>query len=325
MQQIGGNWSETVNGVCEDANGNVYVTGALGGYNAPGGTIGGVLFPVLGTRDIFLAKFDASGNYVWGVTAGGEKVPEDVNEAEYGRNILYDSITNTIVLQGTYDSEDAYFGPGISAAGRGMFVAKYDLNGTCLWLQTVPWGIVYGMTIDDSGNIYAETARTVLFDDLLLVKYSPGGEVIWSKDIGYNIGDAWAADDNGTLIIAGACFENSNLLGTTFTPAASGWDALIARIDTSCTQVLATQQLGADSLALYHDLEILSNGALIITGAFINRLYVPNDTVVSIPDQLVRFLMKADSAGNPEWVETLPMVGTINSAALLSMSGESTF
>ena len=31
VQQIGGNWSETVNGVCEDANGNVYVTGALGG------------------------------------------------------------------------------------------------------------------------------------------------------------------------------------------------------------------------------------------------------------------------------------------------------
>ena len=58
VQQIGGSGDERVWDICTDANGNVYVTGETGGA-----IIGADTFLVNGTRDAFLAKFSAAGEY----------------------------------------------------------------------------------------------------------------------------------------------------------------------------------------------------------------------------------------------------------------------
>ena len=54
--------------VCTDPSGNVIVAG---GYAAPSMQIGTVTINSLGSGDIYLAKFDPSGNVIWVQTIGG--------------------------------------------------------------------------------------------------------------------------------------------------------------------------------------------------------------------------------------------------------------
>jgi hypothetical protein len=138
--------------VCTDPSGNVIVAG---GYAAPSMQIGTVTINSLGGGDIYLAKFDPSGNVIWVQTIGGT-----------GLDVVGGVCTSTngdIYISGSYDSPvltlSTYNLTQASTFGNmDIFVAKYNTNGAALW------ALKYGTTGNEraTGIHYSNSLGNVL-------------------------------------------------------------------------------------------------------------------------------------------------------------------
>jgi hypothetical protein len=226
------------NGIGLDALGNVYVTGYfnLSGTFAPGEVNQTTLVPV-GGLDIFLAKYDNNGNFIWAKQAGSSFF--DQAEA-----LAVDPSGNSYVT-GRFGST-ARFGAGegnqtdLTAPGSAedIFVAKYNSNGLLQWAKRAGGTGTdrgFGIAIDDAGNSYVtgifngsamfpatfgpgEANQTNLVaenfeDDLFVAKYNDNGLLQWVKRAG------GLEDDRGAAIAvdsAGRSYVTGNISGRAF-------------------------------------------------------------------------------------------------------------
>ena len=111
--------------------------------------------PSAGFRDIFVAKYEASGDLVWAKRAGGTSTDE-------GHGIAVDGAGNSYVTGDFRDS--ATFGPGetnattlTSAGGDDIFVAKYEASGDLVWAKRAGGTSTdegHGIAVDGAGNSY---------------------------------------------------------------------------------------------------------------------------------------------------------------------------
>src|SRR4051794_8660798 len=69
----GGTGDDNTTGIATDASGNVYIIGA---YQSSPLAIGDTTLPNAGNWDVFLAKYDAAGNFIWARSAGGSSRDE---------------------------------------------------------------------------------------------------------------------------------------------------------------------------------------------------------------------------------------------------------
>jgi len=134
-------------GITIDDAGNNYVTGSFNGPIYFG------LYPLYssGYDDIFVAKIDENGNWLWATQAGGSSSDDS------GYGITIDNAGNCYVT-GIF-MYTATFGPYslISSGYDDIFVAKMDENGNWLWATQAGAGSDdsgYGITIDNAGNSY---------------------------------------------------------------------------------------------------------------------------------------------------------------------------
>ena len=143
------------NSISLDENGNVYLTGyfknetKFGSYN----------FTANGTSDIFLVKYDPSGNVVWAKQAGG-------NDDDGADGICVDNLNHLIYITGQVHSNGYFDSLYYQIIGfMDVFVAAYNLDGEAVWLKT--YGGHYrdagaAVTVDKNGYIYS----TGLFNDI---------------------------------------------------------------------------------------------------------------------------------------------------------------
>lgn len=115
-KKVGGNSSESANGIVEDGNGNVTVTGYYGSSSVAFGTI--TVYNSPGSNEIFLVNYDANGNAMWVKTAGG-------SQSDYSYNIAKDAFGN-YYISGSFMSNDLTIGTTtLNHAGNGdIFIAK---------------------------------------------------------------------------------------------------------------------------------------------------------------------------------------------------------
>jgi hypothetical protein len=85
-------------GIAVDASGNSYVTGGFEGT----ATFGSTTLESSGSQDIFVAKLDNRGNWLWAKKAGG-------TDSDYGYGIAVDASGNSYVT-GYFYSATATFG-----------------------------------------------------------------------------------------------------------------------------------------------------------------------------------------------------------------------
>lgn len=147
----GDNYAE-VRGIAVDALGQAYVTGEFF-YNL---TVGSTQLTRAGgplsTRDVWVAKLDAEGAFLWAIRGGGTGWDE-------GKGIALDRAGNAFVtgiLQGSGTFGEVSF----STAGTSTddaFVAKVNPAGTTLWVRTsgsLAMKSGRGLVVDPSGNSY---------------------------------------------------------------------------------------------------------------------------------------------------------------------------
>ena len=115
----------TANAVLTDAAGNAYVTGSY----MESVDFGTIQRTSEGLSDIFIAKLDASGNYLWVQSAG------TFYDGEYGYRLAFDGVGNLIVT-GNYHGTLTFSGNSISTNGDAdIFVLKLTPQGNVTWLK----------------------------------------------------------------------------------------------------------------------------------------------------------------------------------------------
>ncbi|OFX44628.1 MAG: hypothetical protein A2046_01215 [Bacteroidetes bacterium GWA2_30_7] len=146
-------WSKKINsasgeniiqGITIDGSGNIYITGQFQGNNFDvdlSGTVTASDLSSAGSNDIFYAKYDNNGNYVWAYRIGG-------TGSDYGKSIALDG-SNNVYITGWFSNVTVDFNPSgttndlTNSGGADIFYAKYDNNGSYQWAQKI------GGTSDD--------------------------------------------------------------------------------------------------------------------------------------------------------------------------------
>ncbi len=134
-KSMGGTLSEWANAIETDNSGNVVFTGYFGGTADfdPSPSVFNIV-SVAATTDIFLAKLDANGNFLWAKQLGGTGF-------DLGASLAIDTWGN--VFSTGFFSGTADFDPGagtynISAVGTGnTFISKLDVSGNFVWAGNI--------------------------------------------------------------------------------------------------------------------------------------------------------------------------------------------
>lgn len=155
-RNAGGTENDQSIGVTVDGTGNAYITGFYRGTATFGLSPTTTTFTSRGGQDIFVAKYNTSGSFLWAKTAGS--VNNDV-----GDGIIVDNIGSNVYIVGLF-SGTLSFGPGlgtnsvVSAGSNDVLLYKLSSNGDFVW-RTSGGGTSldegYDITIDNSnGNVY---------------------------------------------------------------------------------------------------------------------------------------------------------------------------
>jgi len=266
--------------IATDSQGNQYVTGGF----ADTATFGSHTLTASGGNDIFVAKLDPSGNWIWAVKAGGIGY-------DRGNNITLDSTGNAYVTG--YFADTATFGSHTLTAGgttynTNIFVAKLDPNGN--WLQAVQAegassGSGTDIVLDIAGNAYVTgtfygtatfgshtlTADGSGYGDIFVAKLNASGNWLWAVKAGGTGGDEGrgiALDGADNTYVTGSFRGTATFGNYTFT--ATGLDDLfVAKLNPSGNWIWAVRAGASD------DEHVMGNGIAVdgagnawVTGCF---------------------------------------------------------
>jgi hypothetical protein len=121
-KRFGDDNSQYANSVAIDSANNIIITGGFGGSVAFGETS----LASKDNIDIFLAKFDPSGNSIWSKSFGDTNV-------QGGTKVVIDEKDDILLTGGFYNSVDFGNGSLTSAGGLDIFVARFSSSGDNLW------------------------------------------------------------------------------------------------------------------------------------------------------------------------------------------------
>jgi hypothetical protein len=331
---MGGTRSDAGNAIVVDASGNVYITGSFQATVDFDPGAGVVSFTELsaGVGDIFLAKYDASGNYVYAKQMGGAA------GADVGNAIAIDGSGNAYItgsFNGTVD-----FDPGAgtanltSAGGNDIFFAKYDASGNYVYAKRMGGtnsDIGNSIAIDGSGNAYITGSfnGTADFDpgagtqnlvsaggsDIFLAKYDASGNYAYAKSIGgtsLDVGSSISIDGTGTAYITGYFIGTVDFdpgVGTqNLTSSAGSYDIFLAKYDASGNYVYA-KCIGGTSSDIGNSIAIDGTGNAYITGYFIGTVdFDPGAGTANLTAGNTffnAFAAKYDASGNYLWAGAL--------------------
>jgi hypothetical protein len=178
-RQLGTSGVDFAYGVSADHSGNVLVVGETDGV------LGNASF---GGSDAFVVKYDVTGNVLWTRQFGS-------SNGDTALDVASDTQGNIYVVGETA----GVLGPS-SAGGLDVFLTKLAPNGNILW--TRQFGTNQSdsgacIDIDPSGQVYVAgaTRAAIASDpffgeiDAFLSKFSPAGDMIWTRQWGTSNGD----------------------------------------------------------------------------------------------------------------------------------------
>ncbi|OJJ19495.1 hypothetical protein BKI52_22060 [marine bacterium AO1-C] len=214
-----------------DNSGNIYLVGTFGGTTDfdPGASTANL--SSAGQDDVFVAKYNASGEYQWAFKIGGSSF-------DFGEDLVLDN-TGNIYITGAFQGNNIDFDPGtstqnLSAVGTSssMFLAKYSNDGSYQWAFSVgsseasKYMSVSGIALNSSTNeliVVGEQRGTVDYDPgmgttnlteangtVFIAKYDTNGNYVLAKNFGSTDARSLTLDNSGNIYICGS-YTGSNV------------------------------------------------------------------------------------------------------------------
>ena len=253
----GGPGADVGNAIAVDPAGNSYVAGYFTGT----ATFGTNTLTSAGNTDIFLARYNSSGQLVWVRRAGGPGY-------DVAKGIALDASGNAYVT-GAYEGEAAFDGTTTltntsPTSYADLFLAKYDAAGNLVWARSA--GVEFAhdegnaVAVNGAGNVLV-TGRSVLdtfaggavanAGRILVAKYDSTGAEVWARKAGsysggnLDTGTGIATDSAGNVFVTGVFYSPNAAFGAgTFTNL-GGADVFLAKFDAAGNLVWARQAGGA--------------------------------------------------------------------------------
>lgn len=290
------------NAIHADSAGNVWVAGEFFGQVAFGSTS----LTSYGSRDIFVARLDSAGNWLWAKNAGSTS-----QDAALGLDI--DSAGNAF-LTGFFNST-ATFGPHtlISAGSNEIFAAKLDPTGNWLWASRAggteeDQGL--GISVDPYGNSFvtgffvgtaafgAQNLTGPGMADVFVAKLDSAGNWLWANQAGGSAHDfsyGVAANNAGNCFIAGMFNGPVNFGGTSL----NGVEAeLFAAKISSDGDWMWAKSAGGDGWDWARGVAAVADGSCRVTGTFgLISNFGPIQVTAFGPDDI--FVAKISFDGTP--------------------------
>lgn len=281
--------SESVKGIVVTSSG-IYVTGTFSGKTNFSGTyLTSTLDGASYTTDVFIAKYDLSGNVSWVRQAGS-------NKTDYSTGISVDASDNLYIFgefqsTATFGSCSVTSGGGAGSTITNPYLAKYNNSGTCQWvktgystssisnyyLTTQPPAIDVYSNVYLSGSIPAGTSinwgsslsNSSGFSSIYCTKFNSSGTHQWSQQY-TSSGDIFSgtvsAIGGTTLNIAGN-FVGTATFGGFPQTSTSNSSVFVLRLSQSAgTPVFSKRIYGTNLTAYVPSLGTLSTGELIVGG-----------------------------------------------------------
>jgi hypothetical protein len=215
---------EVVYGYCTatDPSANVFIGGD---FFTDSVAFGSHTLHKIGNGDIFIAKYDSSGNALWAKRAGGT-----ADEDAYC--LVTDALGNAY-LAGRYRSSSIAFGADTltNAGGYDAFLVKYNSSGNVSWAKTIGDSLYesgWGLTTDGSNKVYFTGGFTSAInfdtisvgvplgslDPMFIAGYDLSGNVLFVKGVGSGGDDfsSVAVSKTSSCIYIGGDFEPTILV-----------------------------------------------------------------------------------------------------------------
>ncbi len=238
-QSAGGSSDDRGVGLAQDSQGNLYICGWFSGQAAFGGTT----LTATGSTDMFVAKLDGGGAWIWVKQAGGTASCQPTGIAVDANDDVY-VVGN---LNGT-----ANFGvyPLATVGQTDVFVAKLSTDGDWLWavrggggdldaardIDVAPDGSVYV-----AGSFYGTaTFGNLTFtspiptSDIFVARLDPTGGWLWAKQAGgTNYDDCLGIAESGPSVYVTGYFYDTAVFGSHNLTSVGNKDIYVALLDSS--------------------------------------------------------------------------------------------
>ena len=303
------NYGDSGQEICTDPSGNVYITGYYNGA----ATFGSTTLSSSGSQEIFIAKLDPNGNWLWAKSAGGYGY-------DSGRAVCVDSGGNCYITG--YYSQTASFGSFYlsgNSSTYSAYVAKLDPAGNFLWAtRAASTTTVTGesITTDGSGNVFIAgyMEGTATFgtlpplvgagrSDFLVAKLNSSGNWLWAvKGGGSSYDRAYGIDLDGSgNIYAAGYFQNTATFGSFTVTSGGQWDddALVAKLDASGNWLWLAQGSGTNR-GIVNGMDTDSSGNTYVTGFIMGTATFGSTSLTSFGSD-DSFVAKLDTSGNWLW------------------------
>jgi hypothetical protein len=309
-------WAAQVSG----SNGNYgYSVSALpdgssivtGGFNGTA-TFGSTTLTSVGGDDVFVAKLNRSGSYVWATQAGGSAW-----EGGYGVSTLPDGSS---IVTGYFEGTATFGSTTLTSAGfADIFVAKLSPSGSFEWATRAGTSggqdFGYGVSALPDGSAiltgyfelgaatFGSTTLTTTRGDAFVAKVDPEGSFAWAKQIGsasgYVYGFSPSVLTDGSVIVTGA-FEGTTAFGSISLTSAGNWDNFITKLDSSGSFVWANRAGGTSNDFGGMSVSALPDGSAIYTGRFQGTATFGSTTLTAVGSADM-FVAKVDASGSFVW------------------------
>ncbi|TGE20368.1 T9SS type A sorting domain-containing protein [Hymenobacter aquaticus] len=315
--KAGSNKANYVTGLKVDASGNTYVTGTFYGDEAVFGalslpntsTVGGS-----GLSDLFVAKLDPAGQWLWAVKAGGR-------DNEQASGLALDAAGNPYVAGQTQRGPVTFGSLALNSPDTNeAFVAKLNSAGQWQWVARAGGSDVEtasDLTTDASGNAYltgTSNSRRLTLGSVTLDKTGPqwatyvakinaAGQWQWATE-NTGVGDASsssiAVDAGNNVFLTGTFYEGTISFGSSALNSNGVADLFVAKLNSAGQWQWAGQGNGGGDAAV-HATATDAAGNVYLAGSFTGTLAF-GSTVLSSHNINELFVAKRNAAGQWLWI-----------------------
>jgi hypothetical protein len=259
-------------------------------------------------REIFIAKFDTSGNLIWAKSAGG-------NADDSGKEVALDSLgyiylSAFINGQATFDSY---------LVQPGTILAKYDTSGNCLGAKNVMKNIAgralfnnnylyfVGVSLLNVDTLYIDSLKILGNGsyDIILAKFDTTGKVIWALKEGWTAADGttgFAIDEYGNIFLAGSYSGDSTIInGDTL----RNGQAYLMKYNSSGSFQWIREFTAPNQVLVSSGIDVDHQGNVYVTGFFSDTATFGNYTLYA-QSVIDAFLVRYSSNGNCIGADNIP-------------------